>query len=90
MLDPLCVIGHPSRLGGADTELDHQIHCWQALGIVVHICPTGPLDQNLLSMNLAERGCVYHAPRDWRSLAPPTPTHNRPPPPRAAPASLAV
>jgi hypothetical protein len=68
MLDALCVIGHPSRLGGADTELDHQIHCWQALGIAVHICPTGPLDQNLLSMKLAERGCIYHAPRDWRSL----------------------
>jgi hypothetical protein len=68
MLDALCVIGHPSRLGGADTELDHQIHCWQAMGITVHLCPTGPLDQNLLSMNLAERGCVYHAPRDWRSL----------------------
>ncbi len=64
----LCVIGHPSRLGGADTELDHQIHCWQAMGVKVHICHTGPLDQNLRSMNLEQRGCIYHAPRDWPSL----------------------
>lgn len=68
MINSLCVIGHPSRLGGADTELDHQIHCWQAMGIDVHICPTGPLDVNLKSMNLMERGCVIHPSRDWRSL----------------------
>ena len=64
----LCVIGHPSRLGGADTELDHQIRCWQFMGIKVHICPTGPLDQNLLAMKLEERGCIYHAPLDWPSI----------------------
>ena len=64
----LCVIGHPSRLGGADTELDHQIHCWQAMGAIVHVCHTGPLDDNLRSMNLEQRGCVYHEPRDWASV----------------------
>ena len=64
----LCVIGHPSRLGGADTELDHQIHCWQAMGIEVHICHTGPLDDSLRSLRLAERGCVYHPSCDWPSL----------------------
>jgi len=64
----LCVIGHPSRLGGADTELDHQIHCWQAMGIEVHICHTGSLDDNARSMRMEERGCVYHDPHDWPSL----------------------
>lgn len=68
MIDALCVIGHPSRIGGADTELDHQIHCWQAMGIEVHICHTAVLDTNLKSMNLVERGCIYHTPRDWASL----------------------
>jgi len=67
-VEKLAVIGHPSRLGGADTELDHQIYCWQAMGVEVHICPTGPLDDNLRSMNMTQRGCVYHAPRDWPSL----------------------
>lgn len=67
-IDELCVIGHPSRLGGADTELDHQIHCWQAMGISVHICHTGLIDDNLAAMRLKERGCVYHTPRDWPSL----------------------
>lgn len=68
MIDNLCVIGHPSRLGGADTELDHQIYCWQAMGLEVHVCPTDPLNQNLKSMKLEERGCIYHEPRDWASL----------------------
>ena len=67
-LTDLCVIGYPSRLGGADTELDHQIHCWQAMGIKVHLCHTGILDDNLRSMRMADRGCVIHKPCDWRSI----------------------
>lgn len=46
MIDTVCIIGHPSRLGGADTELDHQIYCWQAMGVDVHVCHTGPIDAN--------------------------------------------
>ena len=68
-LKDLCVVGHPSRLGGADTELDHQMRCWQQMGIAVHVCHTGDIDDNLRSMRLEERGCIYHQPRDWRSLA---------------------
>ncbi|QDT40360.1 Glycosyl transferases group 1 [Gimesia alba] len=68
MIDELCIIGHPSRLGGADTELDHQIYCWQAMGIEVHICPTGSLDDNLKAMEMGKRGCVYHQANDWPSL----------------------
>jgi len=64
----LCVIGHPSRLGGADTELDHQIRCWQAMGIEVHLCHTYPLDDNLLAMRMEDRGCIQHTPCDWKSL----------------------
>lgn len=26
MMKEICVIGYPSHIGGADTELDHQIH----------------------------------------------------------------
>lgn len=36
MLDAICVIGHPSRLGGADTELDHQISCWLGVFTETH------------------------------------------------------
>jgi len=67
-LKELCVIGHPSRCGGADTELDHQIRCWQAMGLTVHICHTASLDRNLRAMKMDERGCVYHNPREWHSL----------------------
>jgi len=66
-MDKICVIGYPSRLGGADTELDHQIRCWQSLGLQVHLLHTGPLDDNLLAMRMQDRGCVVHEPCDWKA-----------------------
>ncbi|HEX8912547.1 MAG TPA: glycosyltransferase [Humisphaera sp.] len=62
------MIGHPSPLGGADTELDHQMRCWAEMGIRVHVCHTGAVTADLERMGLTARGCVYHAPRDWASL----------------------
>ena len=64
-MDRLCVIGYPSRLGGADTELDHQIRCWQAMGLRVYLLHTGDLDTNLLAMRMEDRGCVVLEPRNW-------------------------
>ncbi|MGC3967597.1 MAG: hypothetical protein QM775_09570 [Pirellulales bacterium] len=68
-MDSIYVVGYPSRVGGADTELDHQIHCWHALGLTVHLVPTGPLDANLKALRMEERGCVVHAPCDWQVCA---------------------
>ena len=64
-IEEICVIGYPSRLGGADTELDHQIRVWQALGLKVHLIHTGPLDDNLRAMKMEDRGCIVHTPGDW-------------------------
>lgn len=61
----ICVIGHPSKLGGADTELDHQIRVWQALGIEVYLLHTGVIDRNLVNMRMEDRGVKYLQPRDW-------------------------
>lgn len=66
-MDKICVVGYPSRLGGADTELDHQIRCWQSLGLQVHLVHTGDLDDNLRAMKMEERECVIHKPRDWQA-----------------------
>jgi glycosyltransferase involved in cell wall biosynthesis len=66
-VNEICVVGYPSRLGGADTELDHQIRVWQELGLRVHLVHTGPLDENLLAMRMEQRGCVIHEPRDWKA-----------------------
>jgi glycosyltransferase involved in cell wall biosynthesis len=63
----LCVIGYPSRVGGADTELDHQIRVWQTLGLRVHLIPTGPLDEHLRAMRMEDRGCVVHPPGEWEA-----------------------
>jgi len=67
MIERLCVIGAPSACGGADTELDHQMYCWEQMGIEVHICPTEDLERNLIS-GLKGRNCILHATKDWKSL----------------------
>lgn len=59
------VIGFPSKVGGADTELDHQIRIWQKIGLQVHLVHTGEIDQNLRNMKMEERGCIIHEPRKW-------------------------
>jgi len=66
-VDAICVVGFPSKVGGADTELDHQIRCWQAMGLRVHLIPTGKLDSNLRAMGMEQRGCVVHEPSDWQA-----------------------
>jgi hypothetical protein len=50
MIKELGVVGHPSKLGGADTELEHQIILWRQMGIDVYICHTGDYDSNSLKM----------------------------------------
>jgi hypothetical protein len=65
----IVIIGYPSRYGGADTELDHQIHVWQALGWRVHVIHTGIIDDNLRALRLAEdRECLVHSSMDWSQV----------------------
>ena len=70
MINQLCVIGHPSRLGGADTELEHQIILWRKMGIDVYICHTGYYDENGLKMKqeMENLGCKYIEPKSWKDL----------------------
>lgn len=66
MIKELCIIGHPSHLGGADTELLDQIKCWHKMGIKIYICHTGPMLPILTRMDLTNKyGCVYLKPRQW-------------------------
>ena len=64
----IAIVGHPGWCGGACTELDHQIICWQAMGIKVHICHAEDLTEGYLSLGMESRGCIYHESRDWKSL----------------------
>lgn len=69
MIKELCVIGHPSYLGGADQELYDQIHCWHKMGIKIYILHTGILSPNLIKMDLVKKyGCIYLAPRMWNQV----------------------
>jgi len=63
----ITIVGHPSKLGGADTELDHQIRVWQELGLHVQILHTGKIDANLKAMKMEERGCTILEPRKWQA-----------------------
>ena len=63
----ICIVGYPSRVGGADTELDHQIDVWQRLGVEVHAIPTGDPSPEQKGILLEERGCVVHKSNDWQA-----------------------
>ena len=66
MIKELCVIGHPSYCGGADTELLDQIKCWHKMGIKIYICHTGPLLPSLRKLELEKNyDCIYLRPRQW-------------------------
>lgn len=66
----LGIIGYPSKLGGADTELDHAMVCWSKMGIEMHVVHTGEIDANLRAMELDKRpGVTVHEPRNWAALS---------------------
>lgn len=66
----IAIIGHPSKLGGADTELFHQMKAWIYMGIHCHVIHTGEIDANLQKLRLGEmRGVTLHEPLDWRKAA---------------------
>jgi len=69
MIKELCIIGHPSLYGGADTELLDQIKCWTKMGIKIYICHTGLVDKNLQKLNLTNKyGCIYLKSRQWYEI----------------------
>jgi len=57
------VAGFPSRYGGADTELDHQIDLWRACGAEVHLVPMFGADPAMRE-DVLRRGCHVHEYRD--------------------------
>lgn len=68
MIKEVCVIGHPSHCGGADTELLDQIKCWSEMGIKIYLLHTGPIYgvvKKLKPILEKEYGCTYLTPRHW-------------------------
>jgi len=68
MIKEICIIGHPSFCGGADTELYDQIKCWHKMGIKIFICHTGPIygqAKKLQPILIEKYGCKYLTPRHW-------------------------
>jgi len=68
MIKSICVIGHPSSLGGADTELDHQIRLWRIMGVDVYICHTSDIYPQDIKERMINLGCKYIPPKSWKDL----------------------
>ena len=67
LVKEICVIGHPSYLGGADTELFDQIKCWHWMGIKVYILHTGAVREEYKEMGLEKKyNCTYLPSCDWK------------------------
>lgn len=63
--------GFPGKYGGASTELHHQIKLWRAMGVDVHLIPSGgnPKKEPLY-LELIQAGVVIHKPNQWEVLTP--------------------
>lgn len=55
----LWVAGYPSLVGGADTQLDHNIDLWRGYGVEVHLVPL-PGASELMRQFCNQRGCLTH------------------------------
>ena len=57
-------------MGGADTELEHQIILWRKMGVGVYICHTGDFDDdcNKMRIEMEKIGCKYIPTKDWKQL----------------------
>ncbi|HWZ63628.1 MAG TPA: glycosyltransferase [Steroidobacteraceae bacterium] len=65
----LYVYGFPALYGGANTELQHQIHLWLRMGVQVHVIPTDPgyLTEPLYD-ELRGTRAIIHAPNNFRVI----------------------
>lgn len=59
MTKQIWVAGYPSSVGGADTELDHNIDLWLLHGAQVHLVPMFGFDPRMQALCEA-RGCQTH------------------------------
>lgn len=53
------VAGYPSFVGGADTELDHNIDLWRRYDVKVHLVPLYGCDPKMQRL-CKQRGCITH------------------------------
>jgi len=69
MIKEIAICGHYSCLGGADSELLHQLFVFNKMNIRIHVCHTGTVHPHLkkLSDDLPFE-IIYHKSRDWKSL----------------------
>ena len=68
MIKSICVVGHPSSLGGADTELEHQIRLWKKMNLDVYICHTSDTYPEIIKQKMLDLGCNYITSKSWKDL----------------------
>ena len=68
MIKDLAIIGQPGYVGGANTELAHQIICWQEMGINIHIMPSNRNLPDEKKQPWVDMGCNYLQAGKWAQL----------------------
>ena len=68
MIKDLVIIGHPRMVGGANTELAHQMICWKEMGMNLYIMPTDGNVTDLERQPWIDFGCEYLPQNKWSKL----------------------
>ena len=69
MIDHLFIIGYPSAVGGANTELWHTVKLWRRFGLDITLLPTWQADRRGRpgSMPIGCRTIPSPVPASWKT-----------------------
>lgn len=68
MLSEITIVGYPSTVGGANTEMLDQIKVWHKMGIKISIMPTREIDAIQKKIDLSQYGCEVYPVRSFENL----------------------
>lgn len=67
MIKEITIIGYPSKMGGANTEMLDQIKVWNHMGMKINIIPTKPFDKYQKDIDLSKYGCTVYPLRSFQN-----------------------
>lgn len=60
MIKEITIIGYPSKMGGANTEMLDQIKVWSNMGMKINVIPTKKFDIYQKDLDLTKYGCTVY------------------------------
>lgn len=67
MLDEITIIGYPSLMGGANTEMLDQIKVWHEMEMKINVIPTKKFDRFQIAIDLSQYGCTVYPYRSFEN-----------------------